>query len=256
MKKTLVWIGIILGVFLCWLGSFYLGRAFAEKKLKSSGKENAKIVFSEEKLKEIVDVIPHKANLTNLEKDLTNTEKLNLAFRLIYIKNNEQYTKYKGADLKTILIENFGSDLKVKLESVKCGCGDNSYIYDSKTDIYKLNENHGHGALDFVYADNYISSYEIIKNVVNVKVTKVFYTGDGVGPILGYYLSYEDALKYGEEGKNLKIMPNGNNEDYNKMGLDYFEEVRKKEKYKIPIYTYTFEKIGDNFIFKGYELSK
>ena len=61
----------------------------------------------------------------------------------------------------------------------------------------------------------------------------------------GYYSSYEDLTQFKNE-KKIK--------DENLWGD--FESVYKLEKDNLLVYTYTFEKVGDNFVFKGYELSK
>lgn len=264
MKKTLMWVCAILGISLCFLGGFGLGKYFSENqenrivgdKATAENNENKtdEIELSKAdktKLKEIIDIIPVRSAIINPEKDLENNEKLGIAMAL------SENTDYKGTGLKKILEENFGSDLNVELENIKCDCGTDFYIYDSKTDTYKENANHGgHGAMVLFDVDNHIENYEIVGNAISVKVSKVFYPDGGPGPISGYYLSYDDAVKFSPEGGNTKEMPKGNSEDYFDRGLDYFEEVRKLEKDNLPIYTYIFEKVGDNFVFKGYELSK
>ena len=266
MKKTLLYIVIVVSVCLCGVGGFYLGTKFAEKEQGLVGTENNKSSeTSSEKddvdvqlnetertrLKEVINVIPVRSAIVDPEKDLENNEKLGIAMAL------SENTDYKGTGLKKILEENFGSDLNVELENIKCDCGTDFYIYDSKTDTYKENANHGgHGAMVLFNVDNHIENYEIVGNAISVEVSKVFYPDGGPGPISGYYLSYEDAVKFSPEGGNIKEMPKGNSEDYLDRGLDYFEEVRKLEKDNLSIYTYIFEKVKDNFIFKGYELSK
>ena len=68
-----------------------------------------------------------------------------------------------------------------------------------------------------------------------------------LGPVTEYYTSYEDA----KDNKNAKPMPEemiGN--------VDAFTEIYKKEKDKLPVYTYVFEKVDDNYRFVNYTINK
>lgn len=279
MKKKLLIILSVLVIVLSFIGVFFLGKYFGNTKQtqcnaevinpvdqdgnsESQGtnieEQEGGFTFNSVELENIIDIIPEKEKLTNPENEMTNQEKLITSLYLTSLNTQSwnflEHSTHKGVDLKNILVKYFGSDLNVKLEGLECECGKNIYIYDSKTDTYNLNQEHyGHGAFISFDTRNYIQSYEIVGKVLKVKVEKVYYHyGADVAPASGYYLSYNDAVN----NKNLKKMSGGTSFEYEENGMDYYEEVYKLEKGNLPVYVYTFEKVGDNFIFKGYELSK
>ena len=266
MKKSLIWIGAIIGIGLCFVGGFSVGKYFSEKDKKKGNqtvtetkKEEEKEEIKEEifkeadlsesektKLKEIIEILPEKASLTNLEKDLTNNEKISFAMAYDSLINNHASPYLSGTIIKNILSQSFGSDLNVKLENIKCSlCDVDYYIYDSKTDVYGLNPEHpGHGASG-IDAYNVVNSYKQNGNKIVLEVDKMYYATSDSFEFAGYYSNYNDLIN----NKNYKEI-----KDENLWGD--FESVYKLEKDNLPTYTYTFEKAGDNFIFKGYELSK
>ena len=226
----------------------------AEVSKSDNNNSSQKVVVSKqdiEELMKIVDVIPESNGLTVEDlKNISYAEKINLVATL----SNKKIEGLSEKEIKEGLTKFFGSDLNITtMEDIMCDCGKAIFKYDQSKGMYVYNEEHpGHGAGGgnaFLETYDFFESYEVEGNKVKVNVKKLFEgsSGDVYRGLVDYYLTYEDAKNH----KNMKTLP----EEMQERSFEY-EEVYEIEKDNLPVYTYVFEKVDDNYRFVNYTINK
>ena len=221
----------------------------AEVSKSDNNNSSQKVVVSKqdiEELMKIVDVIPESNGLTVEDlKNISYAEKINLVTTL----SNKKIEGLSEKEIKEGLTKFFGSDLNITtMEDIMCDCGKAIFKYDQSKGMYvSANEEHPHDGLGFLHGISFFESYEIEGNTIKLKLKKIFIDNNDFASITEYYTTYDDA----KDNKNAKPMPEemiGN--------VDAFTEIYKKEKDNLPVYTYVFEKVDDNYRFVNYTINK
>lgn len=186
--------------------------------------------------------------------DLTNQEVLHYAF---YSSSDDaDFKKLKDLVDKTV-------DFELKPENFKCFIHDNDdlssyyFLYNEDTGEYDDNlEHESHGAGGFL--SNVYNRYRSAYNegdIYTISVYKIFsalkQSTTDERPL--FYATYSDAKNNKNSILNLEEFYNW---DSLKLSVDPQEYLDKMDKDKLVTYTYTFKKVGDNYLLTNYEFKK
>ena len=152
---------------------------------------------------------------------------------------------YNINDLNKTAQTYFNRDIKIV--KFNCGgCGNELYIYDESTNSYIPNPEHlGHGGGFIKDIYNIYFSSKRDKNTYYVTVLKAFSSGGGIGcGDTAYYDSLNESNKVIDIEYNMETCEL----------LTNIEQEIQNNKGKLNKYTYTFEKVDDNFILKSLEM--
>ena len=206
-----------------------------------------------------------KYNLENVAKlernivdltNLTNKEKVDIAYYGIREKIENAYENgIDGKLMDDYLKELFGPDFKWKKESILCNLGHEMYLYNEEKNKYEYNEEHyGHGASG---VESYFSKIISIKQSGNLfKVTGVrlwlAYSDQGPNSIEDAYDTYNNAWQEINKLFNITvtgIIPDGE-QSYYYLKTE-IENNFDQYKNKMATYTYTFEKVDEEYYLIG-----
>lgn len=257
MKKRLIGIFILLGIVGLCGGCFDK----VEDKSNNSNTKKEKVIIDYKDIKTLENLV-NIAFINEKEKlkveDYTDEQKIDIANRLV----GKTYQDTTGTELINEFKKHFGSD-QLKFIDIKCNIDHGSdeenimYKYDSNQDKYIYNDNHpGHGGSGATIGSLFsFDSIEKTKDGYKMNTGVLFYDGDGfdTGPF-GYgnaYKSYNDA----KDKKNALVKIEGNEkyQVYNDEIPTYdMDKVLDDYKEQLDIYTFTFDVIDGNIVFKKY----
>lgn len=201
-------------------------------------------------------------NISSLERnisnfnDLTNQEKLNIAIKGIVTDGS---IMYEGGLATSLIDEYFIKVFKDKInyskDAVECWCKTPIYVYDKDKDVYIYNEDHGGHGSPFV--ENYFTRILSIKSYNNIyKVEAVhlwaYYPDMGPATYDVAYDTHNNALNQENPLFTLNI-ENPDEDNYQRFLLEEINNNFAKYKDKMAIYTYTFEKIDNDYKLTNFE---
>lgn len=268
-KKNDITIVILSALTLLLIGAFvYLN--FSEKEsneeLDNSNKEieYSDISTNEEIIYIFSDVLEENyiSNIAILERDienfddLTNIEKLDIAYKMANIEANYIYENGFSADLiNNYFDRTFYDNITWNKDDIICDiCGEILFIYDSENNKYIYNENHlGHGTS---YADNYYSKIIEIKNNENTYIVtevKLWNVMDIDSTLLFAFDTYKNSRElvyplFSIDNNNYEKI-----EDQYSLLINELEENFDDYKDNMARYTYTFEKTDDKYLLVSFE---
>lgn len=201
-------------------------------------------------------------NISSLEKnisnfnDLTNQEKLDIAIKGTITDGS---IMYEGGLSTSLIDEYFAKVFKDKIiyskDAIDCWCGTPIYVYDKDKDIYMYNVNHGGHGNPFV--ESYFTRVISVKNYddfYKVEAVHLWYYSPDMGPATYdvAYDTYKNAFNANNPLFTLNIIsPDENN--YQKYLLDEINNNFDKYKDKMAVYTYTFEKVDNDYKLASFE---
>lgn len=201
-------------------------------------------------------------NVARLERniydfnDLTNDEKLNLAYRAIFDENAYTYG-VKTDDIDSYFSGVFYDKITWVKDGIDCTCGKDIYIYDPDTSKYVYNPDHeGHGVSD---VDNYFSkiiSIEKNENFYRVTEVKLWALYLDSGPA-SFNIAYDTAMDADDEDNPLfeVVIPENVSltDNYNYYLEKEINDNFDKYKDKMARYIYTFKKVDNQYLLVSFE---
>lgn len=191
-------------------------------------------------------------DIINFNLDLTNTEKVDLAYNLV---SNKEYIYDNGINIRQIdskFQDIFKDTITFDKDNIICSCDEVLFIYNNEEDKYIYNEKHlGHGTSP--KEDNYYSKIIDVKSnekkyivtMVNLWYMPSTYYDEYVEYAYG---SYSDALN----NTNPLFQLNEGNGTYMNT-IKELEDNYDKYKDHMKKYIYTLEKEEDNYLLISFQ---
>lgn len=249
-KKGAVIVVILLLSVLVGVSAFYFGKS-SLKCEKVECKEPVQTAVSYEDVITILDVIDELSYIDTRVDEITEDSPLSdelvleYSFMQAMMLNDDEILTLD--EVNSVSQKYFGKDVVATDINCGMGCEHAWYLFDEENKVFEYNEEHpGHGG-SAAYSLSKYASISKESNVYKIVVYKAF-TDFSEFINTELYFNLEDA----SNGKNSFIEIDYEYEDSDDM-------VRKFEEYdesKLNKYEYTFEKIGDNYILRNYEMVK
>lgn len=212
----------------------------------------------EEEIKDfnLSNIAKLERNINNFNIDLTNEEKLDIAFKGATSEDEDIFTDgVEIEDMYEYFKDGFLNNISFNKEDIKCSCGTSLFIYDDTLKKYVYNSKHGgHGGEMEAY--NYYSKITNVKQSGKryiVTMANLWYVPSGLLDE-GIFVGYDSKTTALNKTDYLFKLENSSGH-INDM-IAELENNYDKYKDKMDKYIYTFEKQGDDYLLLSFEYKK